>query len=308
MTDKLNRREVLASLATGSVAAAGMASTGFSAQTGASSAAEEPKLFDSHQHVELADGNFSALDTSTLIAKDFAARSRNMDENGIAQSVLFAASVYRQDNGIEDTKKVNDLIATYVSKHSDRFPVGLGIVEMKHGDASLRELERMAKDLKLRGAAWHHAQCGVPIDHPSMRPILKTMQELQLVPFIHVHWRPYESIDRLEVIAEEFPAMTFVALAALATREDTQQAEPIAKRRKNILFDTGPVVFDREIGIERFVKRFGADRLLFGSDLYAMQPSYRKPTTTLEVIRNSQITKDEKAAVLRHNVVKLFRL
>jgi hypothetical protein len=109
-------------------------------------------------------------------------------------------------------------------------------------------------------------------------------------------------------MAEEFPAMTFVALAALATREDTEQASQIAKRRKNILFDTGPIVFDREIGIERFVKRFGSDRVLFGSDLYAMQPSYRKPTTTLEVIRNSQITKEEKANILRHNAVKLFRL
>lgn len=307
MTDKLNRREVLASLAAGGAVAAGLSSPALSAQS-APSAANEPKLFDSHQHVELADATFSVLDTAALIAKDYEARSRSMDENGIAQSVLFAASVYRQANGIEDTKRVNDLIATYVSKHSDRFPVGLGIVEMKHGDASLRELERMAKDLKLRGAAWHHAQCGVAIDHPSMRPILKTMQELQLVPFMHVHWRPYESIDRLEVVAEEFPEITFVALAALATREDTEQATQIAKRRKNILFDTGPIVFDREIGIERFVKRFGAERVLFGSDLYAMQPSYRKPTTTLEVIRNSRITAEEKALILRGNVVKLFRL
>jgi predicted TIM-barrel fold metal-dependent hydrolase len=307
MTDKLNRREVLASLATGGVVAAGLPSTALSAQS-VSSSMDEPKLFDSHQHVELADATFSVLDTAALIAKDYEARSRSMDENGIAQSVLFAASVYRQANGIEDTRRVNDLIATYVSKHSDRFPVGLGIVEMKHGDASLRELERMAKDLKLRGAAWHHAQCGVAIDHPSMRPILKTMQELQLVPFMHVHWRPYESIDRLEVVAEEFPEITFVALAALATREDTEQAAQIAKRRKNILFDTGPIVFDREIGIERFVKRFGANRVLFGSDLYAMQPSYRKPTTTLEVIRNSHITNEEKALILRGNVVRLFRL
>lgn len=179
-------------------------------------------------------------------------------------------------------------------------------MEVTHGDVTLKELDRIANELKLRGVAWNHVRSGVAINHPFMRPILKTMQQLRLIPFIHCHFRPYESLWMLEVLAGEFPNITFVALGALG--EDASEAIQLGTRRKNILFDTGPVLSQREKGVEAFVKRVGSDRLLFGSDLYAMQPSYRRPTTTLEVIRNTVLTEDEKANILRHNTMRLFGL
>jgi len=69
----------------------------------------------------------------------------------------------------------------------------------------------------------------------------------------------------IEELAEEFPNLTFVALSGLATIEDHDQALQIAKRQKNILFDSGPVLWVREKGVEAFVKRIGSQRLLFGS-------------------------------------------
>lgn len=309
MAKEISRREMIAKVGTGALIAAAVSGEQPSTAAQGSTAAQEDLLFDVHQHVETTDANYSDFRSADeVIKKDYDIRIKIMDENGIGRSVMMASTQYRRTDGIQSTRRVNDLTAEYVSKHSDRFPVGVGTVEVTHGDASLRELERMSKDLKLRGVVWHHTHSGVQVNDPFMRPILRQVSVLGLIPFIHVGLKPYESLTKLEVLAEEFPQITFVALAAMAREEDAEQALEVAKRRKNVLFDTGPVIYARERGVEGFVKRIGSDRLLLGSDLYALRPSYRKASTTLEIIQNSQITSQDKAKILAGNVIKLFGL
>lgn len=264
---------------------------------------------DIHQHLESTDDNYSEFRSADeLIRKDYSIRIRIMDENAIGQSVMMVSTQYRRTDGIRSTRRVNDLVAEYVARYSDRFPVGIGTVEITHGDASLKELERMSKELKLRGVVWHHTHSGVQVNDSFMRPILKQVATLGLIPFIHVGLKPYESLTKLEILAEEFPEITFVALAGLARSDDAEEALLVGRRRKNILFDTGPVIYTRERGVEGFVKLLGSDRLLFGSDLYASRPSYRRATTTLDVVKNSQITEEDKAKILYRNARRLFGL
>lgn len=309
MGKKISRREWMQDLTGAGIVAASLGARAYGAQVNSSTRPAWDKPFDIHQHVEPSNDSFSDLGSpQEIIAKDYAARSEIMDKNGIEQSVMMAGNQYRKTEGIGSTKKLNDLVAEYVTKHSNRFPVGVGTVEPTHGDASLKETERIAKDLKLRGVVWHHGYSGVPIDHRFMRPILKTIESLQLIPFVHVYQKGNESWWRLDVLAEEFPRITFVALAGIASVEDREQALQIGKRRRNILFDTGPVFWRGEPALESFVKRVGVDRVLFGSDLYAMQPSFRQATMTLQIIRNSQLQPQDKAMVLSGNARKLFGL
>ncbi len=311
MGQQISRRQLFESFAKASLLAAGVSSASFavgSQQASYSVPAEfRDRPFDVHQHLAAEDEIFSDFrSANALIAKDYDARVRIMDANGIGQSLMLAGTLhYDKTNGIENTKRLNDLVAAYVAKHSDRFPIGAGTVEPTHGDASLRELERMATGLKMRGVVWHHANCGVEIDAPFMRPILRQVAELQLIPFIHVYRKDLEAMWRLEVLAEEFPNITFVALAGLATLDDHRQALHIGRRRPNILFDTGPVLFLRESGIEDFVRKLGAHRLLFGSDLYATGPSYRRASTTLEVLKHAQISEEDTAKILYGNLSRL---
>lgn len=312
MDEEISRRQWVGSVTKASLLGVALGSTNIAARTEMPASPEQKPQdapFDIHQHVEPSDDSFSDFGSAEeVIAKDYAARVKIMDANGIEESVIMAGNQYRKTEGIGNTRKLNDLVATYVAKHSDRFPIGIGTVEVTHGDASLRELERIAKDLKLRGAVWHHGYSGVPINHRFMRPILRTVEELNLIPFVHVYQKGNESWWRLEVLAEEFPNITFVALAGIASVEDREQALHIVKRRRNILCDTGPVFWRGEPAVESFVKQVGVDRLLFGSDLYAMQPSYRQATTTLQIIRNSQLSKEEKAKILSGNARKLLGL
>jgi predicted TIM-barrel fold metal-dependent hydrolase len=259
------------------------------------------KPIDIHVHIEPRSEDFAPFSSvAEFIAQDYDARVAFMDRYSIARSVISPGWRYRKTEGIVNTRWMNDMVAGYVAKHPDRFPVGIGIVEVQHGEASLQELERMAKDLKLRGVAWHHADNGIQINHPYMRPLLKKVQELKLIPFIHVREKEYEAWWRLEVLAEEFPDLTFVALSGLETSDDLTHAQQIGRRRKNILMDIAPFVHGSESAIESFVKRFGAERLFFGTNGEA--------TPTLQVVRNSQLSDHDKALVLSGNAERLFGL
>src|SRR5207249_4467381 len=120
-------------------------------------------------------------------------------------------------DGIQATMRSNDTVAEYRQRDRQRFPVAAGIVEPLHGDRSLAELERIKHELGLEGVVWHNRFQGVAVDHPYMRPLLKKVSELGLVPFIHTNAESnMEAAWRLERLAHEFPELTFVALDALA--------------------------------------------------------------------------------------------
>lgn len=306
MDRELSRREAIRNLGVAGLVASAPAALAAAAQAPATqkksvSLGSWDTPIDMHVHVEPRSEDFAPFGTvDSFIAQDYGPRVAFMDRYSIAKSVISPGWRYRKTEGITNTMWMNDMAATYVAKHPDRFPAAIGIVEVHHGEASLRELERMAKDLKLKGVAWHHADNGIQINHPYMRPLLKQVQALKLIPFIHVREKEYEAWWRLEVLAEEFPDLTFVALSGLETSDDLTHAQQIARRRKNIVMDIAPFVHGSEAAIENFVKRVGAERLLFGTNGEA--------TPTLQVVRNSQLSDREKALLLSGNTEKLLGL
>ena len=300
MGKEISRRRMLESVAGAGVLAATVTSNAEAAQVSPTWPASD-RVFDIHAHFDPPSENFSDFGPAEeVIAKDYSQRVKYLDRNGIEQSVLTTGFQYRRTEGIASTRKVNDLVATYVAKHSDRFPVGIGTVQLSDGEASLQELERMAKDLKFKGVIWHHGYTGYNIDHAFMRPILRQARDMKLIPFIHCRQPEHESVWRLEILAEEFPDMTFVALDTFTTGEDREHTARILARRKNIVCDTGACVYNGERTIETFVKRFGAERLLAGGDGGA--------TLNLQVVRNAQLTPQEKQMVLSGNARKLLNL
>ena len=300
MSNEISRRQMMETVVGAGLAAAAMAAPAEAAQNSSAQTASI-KVFDIHAHFDPPSENFADIGPfDDVIAKDYAQRVKYLDRAGIEQSVLTTGFVYRRTEGAANTRKMNDLVAAYVTKHADRFPVGIGTVQLSDGEASLKELERMAKELKFKGVVWHHGFTGFNIDHPFMRPLLKQAREMKLVPFIHCRQPEHEAVWRLEALAEEFPDMTFVAYDTFTTGEDRDHMAQILHRRKNILCDTGACVYNGERTIETFVKRFGAERLLAGGDGGA--------TLNLQVVRNAQLTPQEKQMVLSGNARKLLNL
>jgi predicted TIM-barrel fold metal-dependent hydrolase len=263
------------------------------------------EIFDIHHHLGSLTGG-SLQEGDGWQERDYANRVRIMEANGVAKSAILAATGYIQADGIKDTMRSNDTVAAYQKKDVQRFPVACGTVEPLHGVRSLAELERMKHELKLNGVVWHNRFQGVAVDHQLMRPLLKKVSELGLVPLIHTNAESnLEAVWRLERLAVEFPELTFVSMDALTTNTNSQLALDIAKRTKNILFDTahvrGPAY------VRQFVESVGSHRLVFGSLFYSHPASYEH-CATLEEIKAAKISEVDKSNILSLNSKRLFGL
>ena len=144
------------------------------------------EIFDIHHHLGSLSGG-SLQEGDDWQERDYVNRVRIMEANGVTGSAILAATGYIQADGIKDTMRCNDTVAAYRKRDPKRFPVACGIVEPLHGASSIGELERMKHDLGLNGVVWHSRFQGVAVDHALMRPLLKKVGELGLVPLIHTN-------------------------------------------------------------------------------------------------------------------------
>lgn len=261
------------------------------------------EIFDIHHHLGSLLGG-SLQEGDGWADRDYENRARIMDANGVSMAAILAATGYIQADGIKDTMRCNDTVAAYRRRDPQRFPAACGIVEPLHGARSLGELERIKHELKLEGVVWHSRFQGVAVDHQLMRPLLKKVSELKLVPLIHTNAESnLEAVWRLERLALEFPELTLVSLDALTTNTNSQLALDIAKRAPNILFDTahvrGPAY------VRQFVEAVGSQRLIFGSLFYSHPASYEH-CATIDEIKAAKITDQDKANILALNAKRLF--
>ena len=263
------------------------------------------EVFDIHHHLGSLTGG-SLQEGEGWQERDYANRVRIMDANGVTQSAILAATGYIQAEGIKDTMRCNDTVAAYRQRNPQRFPVACGTVEPLHGARSLDELERIKHELRLEGVVWHNRFQGVPVDHSLMRPLLKKVGELGLVPLIHTNAESnMEAVWRLERLALEFPELTLVAMDALTTNANSQLALDIAKRTPNILFDTAHARGSRYI--RQFVESVGSHRLVFGSLFYSHPASYEH-CATLEEIKGAKLSNADEENILSGNAKRLFKL
>jgi uncharacterized protein len=263
------------------------------------------EIFDIHHHLGSLTGG-SLQEGEGWQERDYSNRVRIMEANGVTRAAILAATGYIQAEGIKDTMRCNDTVAAYRRREPKRFPVACGTVEPLHGARSLGELERIKHELHLEGVVWHNRFQGVPVDHDLMRPLLKKVSELELVPLIHTNAESnMEAVWRLERLALEFPQLTLVSMDALTTNANSQLALDIAKRTPNILFDTAHVRGSRYV--RQFVESVGSHRLVFGSLFYSYPASYEH-CATLEEIKAANISDEDKENIFARNAKRLFKL
>lgn len=269
-------------------------------------------IFDHHQHVgwvghivgDSDPGGMPAASLEGSLAADFAMRVAAMDRLGVAQAALMPAHSYPRSRGLADTRAVNDHLAAYRRRDPQRFPAVIGTVEPRYGPAGLAEIDRMGGELRFQGVSWHHRQQGMPINHPVMVEYVQRMDELGLVPFIHTYvGGDFEEIWRLVDLASQFPSVTFLSMDAMTERVLFEEALIAGRLHKNLVFDTTSLALG-VAAIERFVEELGADRLLYGSNLYSMASPDHVPG--LDAIREARISEQDRRRILGENARRLL--
>ena len=268
-------------------------------------------VLDVHHHVGSAfralGGDLEATNAASaedLSAGELASRLEIMDRGGVEQAIVIPGHGYERVRGIVDTRAENDAIAAYRDRLPGRFPAAVGIVEPRDGAASLEELKRAREELGLVGISFHTRFQGVSLDSQWIRRYCERMAELSLVPVIHaMDETPEEALWKLAALARSLPETPILVLDAFASYESTRQCFFVAEIAPNILFDTS-LSYNFDF-IEGFAREFGAERVLFGTDLYS-PPVGRRVSHILGQILESALADEQKALILAGNARRLF--
>jgi predicted TIM-barrel fold metal-dependent hydrolase len=274
---------------------------------------EDFDVLDVHHHV----GNaFRALggpldskpdlDPDAFADLELASRLAIMDRGGVEQAIVIPGHGYMRSNGIGDTRAENDAIARYRDETPDRFPAAVGIVEPRDGAASLDELDRCKEELGLAGISFHTRFQGVSLSSLWVRTYCERIAELGMVPVIHaMNETPEEALWKLADLARAMPETPVLALDPFSSFEAWPQCAFVAEVAPNVVFDTS-LAYNFDF-IEQFVSEFGAERVVFGTDLYSY-PVGRRISHIAGQILESGLAVDEKAAILAGNARGLFGL
>jgi predicted TIM-barrel fold metal-dependent hydrolase len=257
------------------------------------------RVIDAHQHV--GDVSMSIpqsveqtdeLSEDERIADELARRLARMDLWGIDEAVIIASPSYLRPNGASDTRRVNDDVAAYRDRMPTRLRAAVGVAEPLHGAASIAEVERIATELDMVGVSFHARFQGCATDSPLILKIIQRVGEMGMVPFVHAIGEVAdEGIYRIATLGRAFPDLPIVVLDAFSTNEQAIQATAIADFVPNLVFDISLAVHTGQI--TGFIRRFGADRVLFGTDLYS---------------HPFDLTPDQKTAIFAGNIQQILKL
>jgi predicted TIM-barrel fold metal-dependent hydrolase len=232
-------------------------------------------FYDSHGHVGMNDRNHS-------VSWDADESIREMDRCGIRMCCVFPAVF---DGDMEDA---NEIVFRAVADHPDRY-VGFSFINVNRSEAEIRSeiLRGIANGMK--GIKMLSSMHRYPDGGPSIELACELAHEHGLFILNHT-WGPAPVLERL---VRTYPNALFI------TGHSTLGFGEIVKSCSNVYICSCP--FHGWNATESHVRTYGADRILFGSDLQDLPVAWG-----LAPIFYAKISEDAKRKILGENLKKLF--
>jgi aminocarboxymuconate-semialdehyde decarboxylase len=276
---------------------------------------------------------------------DVAARFKLMDNYPEVREVLtitgpFLEAMAKPEDAVTLAKLVNDEIAELVAKYPDRFAAGVAFLPYNDMEATLGEIDRTIKELKLRGIEIGTDVNGKPLDSPEFMPIYEKMERYNLPIFIHpsknsfapdypgetpkynlfgtLGWPHSTSMAMMRLVhsgvLEKYPGLKFITHHAggtvpyLAKRIELGDPHQLPKSLLDYLR-----LFYNDTAVQGNIPNlmcahafFGADHLLFGTDFPFGDNQI--VAVTLRSVEEMSIPSNEKKKILEDNARKLLLL
>lgn len=266
-------------------------------------------VFDVHQHHgtvahSAVAGRAGPDDAGQWLDSEVTARLATMDRLGIGRTLVLPGNSYLRPEGLRDTSAVNDAIVRYCAASPARFAAGAGVVEPLYGAAGLDEVRRVA-ELGLVGISYHARFQGVATDDVWIQRHLELMPALGLVPFVHCYAdSTLEAPVLVGNLARAHPDLTIVVLDGMSTYHHTLECIALAERHPNLVFDSA-MAFNAS-AITQFVHAAGADRLLFGSDIYSYPNTFVTSNTPAALRAGAGLDEQQLRAILGGNLARVL--
>jgi predicted TIM-barrel fold metal-dependent hydrolase len=198
-----------------------------------------------------------------------------------------------------DPTGANERTRQTCEQHENRI-YGYIYLNVTDVSGSLAELERCSRIECFRGVKLHPSNDTYYPFYEGYFPVYERIEQLGLPILWHSGTSPYSHPLQIAYVARLFPRIPFV-LAHFALSDLTWECFPAAELAANVYVDTTanpiiPVLND-------WIDRFGADRMLWGSDFPFYDVGYE-----LAKLNFLRCSKREKQQIGSENARRLFRL
>ncbi len=229
-----------------------------------------------------------------------------MASGGVAAAIASPTAGGPQAEGVLDTRKQNQEIATACRRFPDRFPIGLGYAEVRHLQAGVDELERSMTEDGLLGFQIHPSLSGHGFSAVA-HPFLEVVAMAGGLVLLHADAAGPE----MAAYAKRFPSLSFICGNPFghghsgADRDHSGLPAGVTIP-ENIWFDIAqyrsPEDPDASRQLHRMVEFVGSDRILFGSDL-----PYADFRFVQQEIEKSRLSEEEKDKIAFKNATRLIQ-
>lgn len=212
-----------------------------------------------------------------------------MASAGITAAIIGPTAVGSpQARGLLDTCAQNAVISRACRQYPERFPIGLALIELRHGRAGVEALERELTGSGLMGVIWHPG--GVSPER-RLYPFLEVAATRKGLCLLH------ETPARTASLARRFPDLTFIQHAGT-------EASELCSDLENVWFEVvqRPKGQDSNWDFSQVINQVGVERLLFGGD--APYYDYRILQADLETANIDEPIRNQ---IAYQNAVTLIR-
>ncbi len=180
-----------------------------------------------------------------------------------------------------------------------------------HPDAedAIYELERI-KSMGLYGVKLHPDYQGFFVDEERLFPIYEKCIELDLPILFHAGFDPispnvvHAMPDAFARILDRLPDITMILAHFGGMLEWDLVEEHLIGREGNLYFDISTVTgYLSDEQAERMIKKHGADRILFASDM-----PWDSPQNIISLVERLDLSNEDREKILHKNAEKLLKL
>ncbi len=249
--------------------------------------------FDVHCHIGM------TVSRSPVVGQSIGKCLARMASAGVIGAIPCPTAGSPQARGVLDTCAQHATIASACQLYPERFPIGLGIAEVRHERAGVDELERAMQVDGLVGFMCHPGLSGHSLG-AELHDFLEVVAMHNGLCLLH----QAGSTRNIAAYARRFPSVTFVIGHVSMNKAGHLDAIAQCGACENIWFDVAqkPESADSSWDLAHLVNALGSERVLFGSDL----PYYDFRLVQAQ-IESGKLDEETEERVAYRNAVRLVQ-
>ncbi|MEM2875711.1 MAG: amidohydrolase family protein [Candidatus Bathyarchaeia archaeon] len=260
-------------------------------------------IVDAHQHIEVGSYIYaSQMPKETAeekLRKEASYFKEWFNRYGVAYGAV--SNISPMVDSIGRRRHGGNEVVVELAKQLDGKVVGQYVPNVfEHPDVVREKTEEAIKELRFKGIKLHPWVSAFPLNHPIVYPVFDVAAKYRVPILSHSSRSEFCTPVLFADIATRYPEVPII-MGHMGKQHLHYDVLPVMRLAENIYLETSGSKI--QILLEKAVKEFGAERVLFGTD--GPHELLRAYVTRIEDL---DVSEEDKELILGKNAAELFKL